>query len=310
MTKKLVALAPTLHTPTAVAVLRDIALHETTHTLAHRGAMHAATSKIARKHGAQATPMEVEQAVRAKELSDQQARACEQGRADGYRQGHEEGFREGLRLGQQKSEQMAQAEVKRARDQALERLRRLDELLQGVPDQVSRRVAAAEDDMVALCFGAVCRIAGEQLASVAGVRQHLLHSLRDWHSRAALAVHLHPDDLQLLQSSDRATEATPGTTESSAVGAMDHDLQHLGHQKVQWVADPTIDIGGCVLRSSEGGLDARLQTQMDSLRLLLLEVRAQRRTQIRAPRPGSSIPAMADRADPQTAHRAMAGSSV
>ena len=46
---------------------------------------------------------------------------------------------------------------------------------------------------------------------------------------------------------------------------------------LRWVADPEVTLGGCMLRSSEGALDARLEVQLQALKASLVTTRASRR---------------------------------
>ncbi|MDM0122192.1 FliH/SctL family protein [Variovorax arabinosiphilus] len=136
------------------------------------------------------------------------------------------------------------------------RLQLMDGLLAGLPAQIEARIAASEDDMLALCFEVVCRLLGEQATSPEHIRGHLQAATQALRSRKVVAIHLHPDDLLAL----RQEAATAAHT--------------LFDDDVQWVADPSIEVGGCILRSDEGGLDARFETQLDRLRSVL---KAQRR---------------------------------
>jgi flagellar assembly protein FliH len=122
--------------------------------------------------------------------------------------------------------------------------------------------------MVALCWETVCRMLGEQAATSDGVRMHVLETLRTWRARGALSVHLNPGDLQQI------ADGTAGRA------AIDSELERAGHTGVQWIADPTVALGGCIVRSEEGGLDARLETQLAALKVALLAARA-RKTEVR-----------------------------
>ena len=67
-----------------------------------------------------------------------------------------------------------------------------------------------------------------------------------------LAVHVHPSDAALLAAGRDGNEAW------------------------RWVADDAVQLGGVILRSPEGSLDARLEIQLAALREALLKTRAQR----------------------------------
>jgi flagellar assembly protein FliH len=45
-------------------------------------------------------------------------------------------------------------------------------------------------------------------------------------------------------------------------------------QKIRLIEDPRITMGGCIVETDRGALDARIETQIDRLRKTLLEARA------------------------------------
>jgi flagellar assembly protein FliH len=108
-----------------------------------------------------------------------------------------------------------------------------------------------EDMLVEIAFGAVCRVLGAHGASRAGVTAQV-RSLLAQQAAGPVAVHLHPDDAEML-------------------------AQHGGiGPQVQLSADPAVELGGCLLVSERGTLDARLEVQVEALRAALLAVRARR----------------------------------
>jgi flagellar biosynthesis/type III secretory pathway protein FliH len=80
-------------------------------------------------------------------------------------------------------------------------------------------------------------------------------------ARQLIEVRVHPGDMQCL-AGDAAVAAWLRERESG--------------QGIQIVADPGIELGGVVLRSPAGRLDARLEHQVDALRAALLSARAAR----------------------------------
>jgi len=192
---------------------------------------------------------EGEQALAAA-IGEARARAIEEGRLEGLRQGRGE----------------AKIELERAQAQALdeaagavrERLELLDRLLKAVEAQAAQRLADAEDDLVALAHETVCRILGREAAQPSALRAMVKHLLVQREQRAQLAVHVHPDDLE----------------------ALSHEEPGRGDGAWQWVGDNSVQLGGVILRSPEGSLDARLETQLGALRDALLAVRRERRAQL------------------------------
>jgi flagellar assembly protein FliH len=162
-------------------------------------------------------------------------------------------------------EQQAQAARERGEQEQATlkaRLQKLDTLLATVPAQIEARLADAEDDMLALCFESVCKILGAHAVTPEGIRAQLAHVRTGLRGKPLVAVHLHPDDLAVLRD---ATAAAGGPLPAE-------------DGEVQWVADPALALGGCILQSPQGGIDARLETQLRALARLL----AQSRTAARA----------------------------
>lgn len=141
----------------------------------------------------------------------------------------------------------------------------LQRLLQQLPAAWEGFLQDAEEDMLSLVFEAVCRITGEQAVSRDGARAMLQRTVQAWHGRRPLSVHMHPDDLDALQSD------APLRQMLSASGFT------AERQTLRWVADPEVQLGGCLLRSEEGALDARLEVQLQALRASLAQTREVRR---------------------------------
>lgn len=201
------------------------------------------------------------------------------------RRGHEEGLAKGLAEGRERAAEdarqaAAEAEHKAARDlearaerltQELQkqaqaaveaRVQALNGLIDALPPLIEARLSDAEDDMLALCFETVCRMLGEAAAQPGVVRAQLTQAMSRLRSRRLVAIHLHPDDLAALQRTQDATA-----------------LALPGGEDVQWIASAEVALGGCILQSPEGGLDARFETQLHALRDLLLQSRALARHQ-------------------------------
>lgn len=178
----------------------------------------------------------------------------------GYQAGYEEGLRAGAEAARAALHD-ARQELRATFEGAIARVQALASALH---DEVAGRLDAAEEDMLALCHEVVARILGDAVVRPEVLRTLLQHATRELRGRPLVAVHLHPDDLDLL---------TQGSGDMRALqpdGARDAP-------KVEWVASPGIALGGMVLHSPEGGLDARLETQLDALRQTVLHTRAARR---------------------------------
>lgn len=156
--------------------------------------------------------------------------------ADAEKQGYEAG----LAKGEKAALQQLQVQIERARSVAAQLGQARGQVMDG-----------AEDTLVEIAHGAVCRILGEQGATRATVERLVREALAG--SREQLTVRLHPDDVALLgPAQDKHAEAP------------------------RLVADATIKLGGCIVDSTRGSLDARFETQLELLGAALLAVRAAR----------------------------------
>lgn len=178
--------------------------------------------------------------------------AVRQGREEGLRAGYEAGMRKGLAdaaaqaaSATQKAQAAADAEYELRR----ERLEFLAGRLQAsLPDAL----AAAEDEMVALCFETLCRMIGSAAPDESALRAQLLALYGHARSGEVLALHVNPSDLAVVE---RRAEGAPA---------------------IPWVADPEVELGGCILRRKGGALDARLDAMLEACKAALLAARAQR----------------------------------
>lgn len=260
-------------------VLRGVLLHGQPHALARPGRLHAeplarishaepahgmpnpaadaASSDPAafeaglaqgRKEGAEAAMAQMAEEVQARkqDLMGLRELAAAEGRMEGIAQGREEALAAA-------SQARAQA-MERADRAAADRLDRLDRLLESLMVERAGRLEEAEEDLVALSHLTVCRILGAEAIQPERVRSMVMHLLAQEGQRTQLAVHVHPDDLGALVN-ERGTAETPW----------------------RWVGDAAVQLGGVVLRSPEGSLDARLETQLAALREALLTSRRDRK---------------------------------
>jgi flagellar assembly protein FliH len=200
-------------------------------------------------------------------------RGREQGRQEGLREAfdaaraealaaaREQGLREGREAGRNAAQEEARAAVKATLDS-------LERLLATLPQRFEMRLAAHEEDMVALCFETVARILGQEAAAQDGLRHMLKKTLAEFGPRRLVEIRVHPGDVQVL-AQDPVVAAWLREREDG--------------EAIQIVADPGVELGGIVLRSPSGRLDARLDHQLEALRAALLATRAARAAVSRPP---------------------------
>lgn len=193
------------------------------------------------------------------EAASQSSRAAE---TLGYEAGYAQGQREGLTDAAQRVEEAtrravesAEAEAKTARE--AER-RRIDDALaehaaltRRVLEHLQQHVDAAlgqiEEQAVAIAYEAVCRLVAEAAPGVEAIRAAIRGAFGELRGKPALRVRLHPQDLATLQAGP--------------------DAQALlqGFPGVSWTADDNVAIGGCLVDTAAGALDARFEVQLRAL---------------------------------------------
>jgi flagellar biosynthesis/type III secretory pathway protein FliH len=165
-------------------------------------------------------------------------------REDAVLKGRESGYQAGYAEGS--------AEI----DRRLGQLSRLsDHLFNAKRDTLD----AAEDEMVEVIFASVTKILGDAYIDAETVVAAVKQSIKQLVNRDRLVIHLSAEDKRLLD------EVANGRGEA------------LFGAKVDIVADERIELGGSLLQTGSGGLDARLEIQMQQLRDCLLDVATRRR---------------------------------
>lgn len=158
--------------------------------------------------------------------------------------GRQRGLLEGRQSGVEESRKTFEGE--------LDRVRSIADKLQ---DAMTSNIKGMEDIAVSIAFEAVCKMLGETAVTREGVQALVRQAATHAANTEKVVVRLHPADLAALRDT----------------GALDTSL--ASGVAASWVADDAITLGGCVLETDSGELDARLETQVDRLRATLLAAR-------------------------------------
>ncbi len=175
--------------------------------------------------------------------------------AEGFEEGREAGLREGLVEAQKRLDEALDAAMKKVDEQAASQaaqqraehallMERLAGTLNGLEAALAARLETLETDAIELAFEAVCRLMGESRGDRAAVSGLVLQAMGQLRAGTLLRVRLHPDDLDALEG----------------------DALIARHPAVQWQADTKVALGGCMLDTESGTLDARLDRQLKQLR--------------------------------------------
>lgn len=181
------------------------------------------------------------------------AQGLEAGRAAGMQQGLEgaqKRIEDATRAARQEFEQVAGQRLQEFKNEANARLAQLERLLVNFEATAKQRIQAIEADAIALAYGAVCKILGDQGRDPATIAAIVRQGMAQLSGSALLSVRMNDADLQVLLADEhgrRLRAAAP---------------------QVKWVADSSVATGGCLFDTAAGSLDARLETQLATLRLL------------------------------------------
>lgn len=146
-----------------------------------------------------------------------------------------------------------QAGMEEAKKEFAAELMRIRTLTASLQQALENQIQGAEEVMVNIAFAAVCKMLGDTAFSPGAIKHWVQQAQLSVLRHEKVVVRLHPADLAALQ----------GTTVLDGVAA----------DAVSWVADKSLQMGGCVLETERGGLDARLETQVQGLRAALLAAR-------------------------------------
>lgn len=196
---------------------------------------------------------------------DSLRRGFEEGRAQGHAAGLQAGYEEGRCQAVEAAGRQARAALEKAIAEAraplMQMQERLGVLAASVEAAMEQCLSAAEDEWVAVCFETIARVLGAAAVQPAGVRAHWDHLMSLSRSGHPVVLHVHPQDATLLEQAGIAVEGERADGE---------------RRRVSWVPDPEVALGGCILVTRQGGLDARLETILERCRSALLEARARR----------------------------------
>lgn len=184
-------------------------------------------------------------------IDDTKAEAAailEKTRKEGYDTGHAEGYtdgrEQGIKDGKNKIEDDLRDTVRQANDKA-------QKTIQDAKEQTSEYFIRAEDDIVKIVMMAVEKILPQHFLDVPQVilpvvREAISH-VRD---QREIKIHVEPDsyDLILMARSEFQSMLTSGTA------------------IIEVVSDDALKPGDCVIETPNGGVDARLSTQLGLMR--------------------------------------------
>lgn len=168
------------------------------------------------------------------------------GEAESARElGRQRGLQEGRQAGREELRQMVASDLGRLRS-----------IMDGLQAKLNSGIEEMEDIALAIAFEALCKILGTSAVTEEVVKAQIRHAASRVQAHENLLVCLHPADLDMLKG----------------MGGLDSILP--SGKSVTWESDKSVELGGCILKTDGGQLDARFETQLEQLKKILFEVRA------------------------------------
>jgi flagellar assembly protein FliH len=170
-----------------------------------------------------------------RELEARLESAADEARSRGHEQGVEQGKAEALREAREHGAAATRA-------------------IAAIARCAEREIEGMHDLVVGVAFEAVCKLLGARALERDIVASAVREVMARVKQEEAIIVRLHPRDCASLRE-------------------LAGDIGDEGRFKVELVADEKITLGGCIVETEGGLLDARIETQMDRLRATLLKAR-------------------------------------
>lgn len=192
----------------------------------------------------------LEEAKQRVAVAEERVAQLEQESERRFEEARERGFEEGVREGTEE----ARKEVETA---SAERLRRLDELCAKMGDQFSEHLeSAVQDSVVEVVFAAAGKFIGNNMAdrdSIVAIVENMTRNIEASHN---IRVRVSPRDFDFLNSGEWVPP------------------KRNGGPRFEFLPDERIELGGCIIETTHGELDARLETQLRRLKEVLIETRS------------------------------------
>lgn len=142
-------------------------------------------------------------------------------------------------------------------DQELDTLRtEFHAVMDAAQGELAKLIENEEEDLVEIAYASVCRIIGRVALDKEAVAELVRTASRHVLQNQEMTVHLSEHDYRQLR------------------GSVDSLLPGHAGARYQIVADNRIKMGGCILETGTGSLDARLEVQLQRLKEAFLATRA------------------------------------
>jgi flagellar assembly protein FliH len=191
----------------------------------------------------------LEEATLRADAAEQRLAELEQEVERRFAEATEQGFEEGHRAG-------SEAARKEVETDTAERHKQLDDLCEMMGKEFRDHLeSAVQDSVVEVVLAAAGKFIGDKMAdrdSIVAIVDNMTQNIEASHG---IRVRVSPVDFEFLNSDDWAPP------------------KRKGGPKLEFAPDERIELGGCIIETTHGELDARLETQLRRLKEVLVETR-------------------------------------
>ena len=174
-----------------------------------------------------------------------------EGREEGQLRGYEEGLKEGRAAGTSEVERAFEERFDSEVGPSLKALRHLSE---GFEKSCEVLFRGAREELIELAVDIARRVVKREVREVeAIVVDHVRQAVDHLSQRHEVVVHLHPDDVEVLEG--RQVE----------IKALFRDLR-----TIRLEPDPSMERGGCEVVSGGASIDLKIETQLERVEMALL----------------------------------------
>lgn len=188
---------------------------------------------------------------------EQAAQQAEEARQESYQQGLAQGKSEGIDLGYQEGFAKGQEEAvlnnQRVFDEAVSRA---SKIIAEAEQAAQAMIQAAERDIVEIGLAVANKIIIRQLTNdPEAIMPIVAEALKKVRDKEQVVIRVNPEDYDIVLAGRRDLQLVAG-----------------GEQTLTITADHTVSRGGCVIDTSHGSVDARIDTQLDMIKKALQDV--------------------------------------
>ena len=163
---------------------------------------------------------------------------------EGYDEGYKEGKEQGIKDGRERIEDELKEIVRQANDKA-------QKTIQDAKEQTSEYFIRAEDDIVKVVMMAIEKIIPQHFLDVPQtVLPVVREAIRHVRDQKEIKIHVEPDSYDLILMARAEFQAM--LTDGTAI--------------LEVVSDEALKPGDCVIETPNGGVDARLSTQLELMK--------------------------------------------